>query len=155
MRKLMAILIGLGLVCSNSAFGDGNRWETEHDRWSPPPRHHFPQPTPRSTGRLGWDVSPWTADRAPNCHRYSLRASGGRGSARITSLPGKNYIQVSNGEKNGYVCFNGPTTLELGKLADHNVSVALQIEDVGTYYFEGGDLGEKRINNWLRAYWSL
>ena len=151
----MVILLGMVLACAGSALGDGNRWENGDGRWYPPPRHHFPRPAPEITSRLGWDVSPWAADRVSNCHRYSLWVSGGRGSARITSLPGKNYIQVSNGEKNGFVCFNGPTTLELGKLADPNVSVALQIENVGTYYFNSGDRGERMVNNWLRAYWNL
>ncbi len=100
----------------------------------------------------GWDVSPRKANGAPNCYYYSLRVAGGRGSARIMSLSGKNYIQTNTGERHGSVCFNGPTTLELGKLGNPNVSVELDIEDIGTFYFGSGDHGSKFINNWYRSY---
>lgn len=103
----------------------------------------------------GWDISSGQARRASNCYHYSLYAEGGRGSARIMSLPGKNYIQVDNGRRSGYVCFNGPTTLELGKLANRNIYVEFDIEDIGVFYFDSGEQGSKRINNWFRSYWGL
>ena len=100
----------------------------------------------------GWDVDSRRASEASNCYYYSLRVAGGRGSARIMSLSGKNYIQTNAGERHGSVCFNGPTTLELGKLGSPNVSVELDIEDIGTFYFSSGDHGAKFINNWYRSY---
>jgi hypothetical protein len=100
----------------------------------------------------GWDVDSRRASEASNCYYYSLRVAGGRGSARIMSLSGKNYIQSNAGERHGYVCFNGPTTLELGKLGSQNVSVELEVEDIGTFYFGSGDHGSKFINNWYRSY---
>ena len=103
----------------------------------------------------GWDINPHRARRASNCYHYSLYVEGGRGSARIMSLPGKNYIQTSNGQKSGYVCFNGFPTLELGKLSNANVYVELDIEDIGTFYFDSGERGSKLINNWHRSYWGL
>ncbi len=100
----------------------------------------------------GWNVDPHRASEASNCYYYSLHVAGGRGSARIMSLSGKNYIQTNAGERHGYVCFNGPTTLELGKLGNPNVSVELDIEDIGTFYFGSGDHGSKFVNNWYRSY---
>jgi len=153
MNKVLGIAFLTILIFSGCAFADGNNIHHSADQSR---GYYYPGPHPMpAPARQGWDVSPWAAERAPNCHRYSLYVDGGRGSARITSLPGKNYIQLSNGQKNGYVCFNGPATLELGKLADQNVTVALDIEDIGIYYFDSGDRGSKQINNWLRTYWSL
>ncbi len=103
----------------------------------------------------GWDISPRKASRAPNCYFYSLYVNGGRGSARIMSIPGRNHIQVENGQKRGYVCFNEPTTLELGKLSNANVYVELVIEDIGTFYFDRSDRGSRSINNWHRSYWGI
>ncbi len=103
----------------------------------------------------GWDMDPRQASAAANCYYYTLYVEGGRGSARIMSLPGKNYIQFTSGLKEGYVCFNGPTTLELGKLSNPNVYVELDIEDIGIFYFDPGDNGSRFVNNWYRSYQEL
>ncbi|RUM37123.1 MAG: hypothetical protein DSY50_00915 [Desulfobulbus sp.] len=151
MYKVTGIALLTFLLFSGVALADGANRHNRHNRLRD---HHYFTPQP-IFDRQGWDVSPRAAERSPNCYRYALYVDGGRGSARITSLPGKNYIQLTNGQKNGYVCFNRPATLELGKLADAHVDVVLDIENVGIFYFDGGDRGSKQINNWLRSYWSL
>ncbi|BHH84162.1 hypothetical protein [Desulforhopalus sp. 52FAK] len=102
----------------------------------------------------GWDVAPKIAKHAPNCRRYTLSAQGGKGSARITSIQGKNYIQVS-GTKSGYVCYQGDPTLELGKLNNPNVKVTFKLEGKGKYRFHGGEKGTRYKNHWYRSYWGL
>ena len=104
--------------------------------------------------QAGWDVDPRVAKRASNCYRYTLSARGGKGSARITSIPGKNYIQVK-GAKSGYVCYQGEPTLELGKLGDPNVKVTFQLEGKGSYGFHRGQTGSSYKNHWYRSYWGL
>ena len=153
MNRILGVAVVIILLFSGYALADGNNrhHSLDQSRGAFYPGHgRFPVPT-----RQGWDVSQWAAERSSNCHRYALFVEGGRGSARITSLPGKNYIQLTNGQKNGYVCFNEPSTLELGKLADSNVAVVLDIENIGIYYFDRGDRGSKQVNNWLRTYWDL
>lgn len=102
----------------------------------------------------GWDVAPNIAKQAPNCRRYTLSAKGGKGSARITSIKGKNYIQV-NGTKKGYVCYQGDPTLELGKLNNPNVKVTFKLEGKGKYGFHRGEKGSSYKNHWYRSYWGL
>ncbi len=102
----------------------------------------------------GWDIAPRIAKRASNCYRYKLSARGGKGSARITSIPGKNYIQVK-GSRSGYVCFQGEPTLELGKLGDPGIKVTFKLEGKGKYAFNPGQKGSKYKNHWYRAYWGL
>ena len=104
--------------------------------------------------KSGWDVDPRVAKRASNCHRYTLSTQGGKGSARITSISGKNYIQV-NGQKSGYVCFQGNPTLELGKLANPNIKVTFNLEGSGSYGFGRGNKGSNYKNHWYRSYWGL
>ncbi len=123
--------------------------QRHHDRGYDSNRHIS---TSHSRAKQGWDVKFRKARRSSNCHYYSIYAEGGRGSARLMSLPGKNYIQVTDGQKEGYVCFALPTTLELGKLSNPHVYVELYIEDIGTYYFDSGDRGSRTINNWHRSY---
>jgi len=102
----------------------------------------------------GWDISPKIAKRASNCYRYTLSAKGGRGSARITSIPGKNYIQVQ-GKRSGYVCFQGEPTLELGKLGNPDIKVTLRLEGRGKFKFHPGQTGSSYRNHWYRSYWNL
>lgn len=102
----------------------------------------------------GWDINPQIAKNADNCYRYTLSVDGNRGSARILSLPGTNYIQTS-GQKSGYVCFDGSPTLELGKLGDRGTRVTLRLEGRGKYTFNSNDPGSSYKNNWYRSYWGL
>ena len=125
------------------------------------PRHHdqrHQQPKQkhkaRKTVQAGWDVDPRIAQYAPNCYPYTLSAQGGKGSARITSIPGKNYIQV-NGQKSGYVCFQRGATLELGKLANPGIKVKFNLKGIGSYGFARGNSGSSYKNNWYRSYWGL
>jgi len=104
--------------------------------------------------KSGWNVDPKIAKRSPNCHSYTLSAYGGKGSARITSIPGKNYIQV-DGQRSGYVCFQGDPTLELGKLGNPNIKVTFNLEGSRSYGFGRGKTGSKYKNNWYRSYWEL
>lgn len=102
----------------------------------------------------GWDIPAKIAKHAPNCHRYTLSAKGGKGSARITSIPGRNYIQVK-GRRSGYVCFQGDPTLELGKLGDPGIKVVFKLEGRGKYGFYRGQTGSSYKNHWYRSYWDL
>ncbi|SDO74565.1 hypothetical protein [Desulforhopalus singaporensis] len=145
-----------------------NGWHREY-RADTPHRHGAAQariPSTNHTGRTfyrhhqqtfqaGWDIPPGQAATADNCYRYSLRAEGGRGAARILSLPGKNYIQVENGTRHGFVCFNEQQTLELGKLGNTATEVQLVISRVGKYRFSSGDPGVSYKNNWYRSYVKL
>jgi len=149
MIELMKIAIFIVLLLPNLTFAYEHRGNGRADKY----RHDHSESF--SNLQQGWDINRHRARRSSNCYRYSLYVDGGRGSARIMSLPGKNYIQISNGQKSGYVCFNGFTTLELGKLANTNVHVELDIEDIGTFYFDSGNRGSKLINNWHRSYWGL
>jgi len=108
----------------------------------------------REMAKPGWNVDSRIAKRSPNCRRYTLSARGGKGSARITSIPGKNYIQVT-GQKSGYVCFQGEPTLELGKLGNPNIKVTFKLEGKGSYGFGRGKTGSRYKNNWYRSYWGL
>jgi hypothetical protein len=121
-------------------YDDRDRYEKKHRRQKQAP--------------AGWDIPPEIARQAPNCYRYTLSVDGNRGSARITSLPGTNYIQTS-GQKSGYVCFDGSPTLELGKLADRGTRVTLRLEGRGKYTFNRNDPGSSFKNNWYRSYWGL
>ncbi|PID72954.1 MAG: hypothetical protein CR992_00675, partial [Desulfobacterales bacterium] len=103
----------------------------------------------------GWNVPPREAKRANNCYRYKLKVQGGKGSARIQSIRDGNYIQLDNGKQKGFVCFNGPTTLELGKLANPGTRVELKLEDYGRFVFQEGSRGQSFKNNWYRTYWNL
>ena len=148
MIKLMRIVLITILLLPGFAFAQDHRNYYRNDTYSHKSDSYFrPQ--------QGWDVSPRKASRATNCYYYSLYVNGGRGSARIMSIPGRNHIQVENGQKSGYVCFNDPTTLELGKLSNANVYVELVIEDIGTFYFDRSDRGSRSINNWHRSYWGI
>ncbi len=104
--------------------------------------------------KSGWNVDSRIAKRSPNCHRYTLNASGGKGSARITSIAGKNYIQVT-GQRSGYVCFQGDPTLELGKLGNPDIKVTFKLDGRGSYGFGRGKTGSNYKNNWYRSYWGL
>lgn len=117
-------------------------------------RHHNKKHYKKKKVRAGWDVSPKVAKRAPNCYRYTLSAKGGKGSARISSIPGKNYIQVK-GSRSGYVCFQGDPTLELGKLGNPNIKVTFKLEGRGKYGFYRGQKGSSYRNHWYRSYWDL
>lgn len=108
----------------------------------------------REIAKSGWNVNPTIAKRSPNCHRYTLSTYGGKGSARITSIPGKNYIQV-DGQRSGYVCFQGDPTLELGKLGNPNIKVKFNLEGNRSYGFGKGKTGSNYKNNWYRSYWTL
>lgn len=108
----------------------------------------------RKIVQSGWDINPQKAKQASNCYRYTLTSHGGKASARITSISGKNYIQTQ-GQKSGYVCFQGEPTLELGKLGDPNIKVKFKLQGKGSYSFARGDKGAKRKNNWYRSYWGL
>ena len=149
MSKLSQIAIFMMLLLPGLTFANEHRGNNRHDNYRYDDSESF------NSLHQGWDISPRRARRASNCYHYSLYVEGGRGSARIMSLPGKNYIQVSVGQRSGYVCFNGYTTLELGKLSNTDVYVELDIEDIGTYYFDSGNRGSKLINNWHRSYWGL
>ncbi len=118
-------------------------------------RHHNSTSASYFRTQQGWDISPRKAHRTSTCYSYTLYVDGGRGSARIISLPGKNYIQISNGQREGYVCFDGPVTLELGKLSNPDAYVELEIDGIGIFYFDSGDRGSKLINNWYRSYQGL
>lgn len=102
----------------------------------------------------GWDVTPRIAKKASNCYRYTLSTRGGKGSARIMSIPGRNYIQVQ-GNRSGYVCFQGEPTLELGKLGDPSIKVTFKLEGKGKYAFNRGQKGSSYKNHWYRSYWGL
>lgn len=104
--------------------------------------------------KSGWNVDSRIAQRSPNCHRYTLSAYGGKGSARITSIPGKNYIQVT-GQRSGYVCFQGAPTLELGKLGNPDIKVTFNLDGRGSYNFGRGKTGSNYKSNWYRSYWGL
>jgi hypothetical protein len=108
----------------------------------------------KKIAKSGWNVDPRIAKRSPNCHRYTLSAYGGKGSARISSISGKNYIQI-DGQKSGYVCFQGAPTLELGKLGNPNIKVKFNLEGNRSYGFGRGKTGSKYKNNWYRSYWEL
>lgn len=105
--------------------------------------------------RAGWDVDPRKAEHAYNCYRYRLHVEHGRGSARIMALPGRNYIQVSNGDKEGYVCFDGSTTLEIGKFSNPQTGVELRLEGYGRFSFEPGEMGGSLRNGWYRKNFRL
>lgn len=105
--------------------------------------------------RAGWDADPRDARDAYNCYRYRLHVEQGRGSARIMSLPGRNYIQVSNGDKKGYVCFDGSTTLEIGKFSNPRTGVEFQLEGYGSFSFEPGERGSSLSNGWYRKNFRL
>lgn len=102
----------------------------------------------------GWDVNPDIAKHSYNCHHYHLSVTGGKATARITPLPGKNYIQTHD-QRTGYVCFEDSARLELGKLANPQTEVTLRLRDIGTFVFTRGDKGSKYKNNWYRTYWGL
>lgn len=154
MSILMKIAIVSILLLPDFAFAYEHRGNNRYDnhRYD---NHRYDESESNSSLQQGWDINPHRARRATNCYHYTLYVEGGRGSARIMSLPGKNYIQISDGQRSGYVCFNGFTTLELGKLSNTDIYVELDIEDIGTYYFDSGDRGSKLINNWHRSYWGL
>ena len=143
--RVIIIMLSIGILLSNSAFAYDHRDNHRYREYSPSRERHV-------QNLQGWDISPRRAKRSPNCYFYSLYTEGGRGSARLMSISGKNYIQQESGERSGWVCFNRPTTLELGKLSNPNVYVELYIEDIGTFSFDRGDRGSKYINNWYRSY---
>lgn len=110
--------------------------------------------TNRKIVKSGWNVDPRIAQQSPHCHHYTLSTYGGKGSARITSIAGKNYIQV-DGQRSGYVCFQGNPTLELGKLGNPNIKVKFNLEGSGNYGFGRGQTGANYKNNWYRSYWGI
>lgn len=131
-------------------YDDDYGYEKEYrDRDRKKFRHHK-----KNHAQPGWDVSPRVAKAAANCYRYTLTAQGGKGSARIMSIPGKNYVQV-RGNKQGYVCFQGEPTLELGKLGDPGIKVTFTLEGMRKYSFPRGQTGCSYKNHWYRTYWGL
>ncbi|MFT5701187.1 MAG: hypothetical protein ACI8ZB_004076 [Desulforhopalus sp.] len=136
-------------------YRDHNHYEKGYSRHEQKKKQHKKQVRKSDTKvKAGWDVNPRIAKRASNCYKYSLSAQGGKGSARIMSIPGKNYIQVA-GQKSGYVCFQGDPTLELGKLGNPNIKVKFKLEGNGSYAFGRGKTGSNYKNNWYRSYWGL
>jgi len=138
-----------------SDYYDDDRYDRRKPHYKPPKnqrKKHKPQY--REMANSGWDVDSRIAKRSPNCHRYTLSAYGGKGSARITSIQGKNYIQVT-GQRSGYVCFQGDPTLELGKLGNPSINVTFKLERRGSYDFGMGETGSNYKNNWYRSYWGL
>jgi len=138
---------------------DDNRYDNRYDdrynnRYDDRDDRHRDRHEPRKA-RAGWDIDSREARDAANCYHYSLYAENGRGSARISSLPGKNYIQVTNGEKSGYVCFDRGGTLELGKLANPGIFVEFRLERFGTFSFGPGQRGSEYAHNWYRSYYGL
>jgi len=137
-------------------------YDDEDDRYDRKRPHYKTQKNQRKKqkrqhkeiAKSGWNVDSRIAKRSSNCHRYTLSAHGGKGSARITSIPGKNYIQVT-GQRSGYVCFQGDPTLELGKLGNPNIKVTFKLDGRGSYGFGRGKTGSKYKNNWYRSYWGL
>lgn len=141
---------------SNSDYYD---YDERYDKRRPHnkvPKHHQKKQKRknREIAKSGWNVDPIIAKRSPNCYRYTLSAYGGKGSARITSIPGKNYIQVT-GQRSGYVCFQGDPTLELGKLGNPDIKVTFSLEGKGSYGFGRGKTGSSYKNYWYRSYWGL
>ena len=134
----------------------------DQDQWGPRgyerrrPDSHRQKQRQKSRNRVeaGWDVNPRIAKDSSNCYRYTLTAEGGRGSARIMSIPGNNVIQV-NGQRSGYVCFQDNTTLELGKLGNPGTRVVLKLDGKGKYRFAGGQTGSDFKNSWYRSYYGL
>ena len=122
MNRLIKVVLLTFLLFPNFTFAHEHRANYRH-------RNHSHKSDSYFRTQQGWDISPRKAHRTSNCYYYTLYVDGGRGSARIISLPGKNYIQISNGQKEGYVCFNGPTTLELGKLSNPDAYVELDIDE--------------------------
>lgn len=142
-------------------YDDDDRYD-RYDRYDRRKPHYKPaknqrkkqKPQNKEMATSGWNVDSRIAKRSPNCHRYTLSAYGGKGSARITSIPGKNYIQVT-GQRSGYVCFQGDPTLELGKLGNPGIKVSFNLEGSGSYGFARGKTGSNYKNNWYRSYWGL
>ena len=148
MSRLIKIALFIFLLLPNFTLAHQHHANNRH-------RHYNYKSDPYFRTQQGWDINPRKAHRTSNCYYYTLYVEGGRGSARIISLPGKNYIQISNGQKEGYVCFDEPATLELGKLSNPNAYVELNIDGIGIFYFDSGDGGSKLINNWYRSYQGL
>lgn len=132
----------------------------ERDQWRSP-RHERRKPQSHKQKRkfhnrvqAGWDVDPGIARNSSNCHRYTLTSEGGRGSARIMSIPGNNVIQV-DGQRSGYVCFQDNNTLELGKFGNPDIKVVLKLDGKSKYKFGRGKSGSDYKNSWYRSYWGL
>ena len=130
----------------DAAIKSRQRPDNRGDRRRPPVEHYS-----------GWDINGRDAANNPDCHRYTLSVRGrGMGSARIMAINNSsNIIKVDNGSRQGYVCYSGPTQLELGKLDSTRQEVRLDLEGVGTFVFDGGDRGTKTRNNWHRNYWNI
>ncbi len=144
-----------GYFDDDEYFDDDDRYDRRHPRYKPPKNQRKKQKRQnKELAQSGWNVDPSIAKRSPNCHRYTLSAYGGKGSARITSIAGKNYIQVT-GQRSGYVCFQGNPTLELGKLGNPDIKVTFKLEGRGSYGFGRGKTGSNYKNNWYRSYWGL
>jgi hypothetical protein len=136
-------------------YDDDERYDRRKPHYKPQKKQRKKQKQHNSKmAKSGWNVDSRIAKRSPNCHRYTLSAYGGKGSARITSMPGKNYIQVT-GQRSGYVCFQGDPTLELGKLGNPDIKVTFKLEGRGSYGFGRGKTGSNYKNNWYRSYWGL
>lgn len=132
----------------------------DQDQWRSPrherrrPQSHKQKRKFRNRVQAGWDVDPGIARNSSNCYRYTLISEGGRGSARIMSIPGDNVIQVT-GQKSGYVCFQNNTSLELGKLGNPDIKVIFTLDGNGKYRFGRGQTGSDYKNSWYRSYWGL
>ncbi|MFT5726228.1 MAG: hypothetical protein ACI8PB_000346 [Desulforhopalus sp.] len=136
-------------------YDDDNRYDRRKPHYKPQKNQRKKQKKQhKKMAKSGWNVDPRIAKRSPNCHRYTLSAYGGKGSARITSIPGENYIQVT-GQRSGFVCFQGDPTLELGKLGNSDIKVTFKLDGRGSYGFGRGKTGSNYKNNWYRSYWGL
>ncbi|MCK9175750.1 MAG: hypothetical protein M0O96_10795 [Desulforhopalus sp.] len=104
----------------------------------------------------GWGIPADIARGNSQCHRFTLKVSGGQGFARIQSIPNsrKNTLQRGGGTTKGYVCFPDHGELILGK-DNPNVRVKLGIADYGTWVFDPGDRGRQKKSGWYRALWNI
>lgn len=107
--------------------------------------------------QYGWDIPAAQTKNNPQCHRYTMKVSGGRGFARIHSIKDgrANILQMDSGTKKGYVCFPDHGRLELGKKGDPGIRVKLGIANRGTWIFEPGDRGRQSKGGWLRTWWDI
>ncbi|MBM9520344.1 hypothetical protein JWG39_11030 [Desulforhopalus vacuolatus] len=150
MKKKTVILTILFITAAFTFAGgvSANTWHSSHDR-----NGHANRSSVNRT--YGWNIP---ADRArgnSQCHRFTLKVSGGQGFARLHSMPDSkhNTLQSGRGTTKGYVCFPGHGKLILGK-DNPNVRVKLGIADYGTWIFDPGDRGNLH-NGWYRASWDI
>jgi hypothetical protein len=141
------VFTAAALTFSGSVFAE--TWHSSHKGDTHSPRS--------SVNRVyGWNIPADRAKGNPQCHRFTLKVSGGQGFARLLSIPDSNRNTLKRGEgtTKGYVCFPGHGKLTLGKNNPH-VRVKLGIADYGTWIFDPGDRGSRKKNGWYRASWEI